>query len=91
MVKTMVRQAVRLQPVEVNSGADIHLQPVEDPTQHHMAAALQTTCHKTEPFWIWFEQEQQLLQLQLPPLTAPIEHEIAAKHGRLENMEQHLQ
>jgi len=26
-----VRQAVPLQPMEVNSGADIHLQPVEDP------------------------------------------------------------
>lgn len=34
---------------------------------YQMAAALQTTCHKTEPFWLWFEQEQQLLQLQLPP------------------------
>ncbi|GAB0204530.1 acid sphingomyelinase-like phosphodiesterase 3b [Grus japonensis] len=32
MVKTMVRQAVPLQPMEVHSGADIHLQPVEDPT-----------------------------------------------------------
>ena len=30
--KTMVRQAVHLQPREVHSGADIHLQPVEDPT-----------------------------------------------------------
>ncbi|GAB0184414.1 AN1-type zinc finger protein 5-like [Grus japonensis] len=30
MEKTMVRQAVSLQPMEVNSGADIHLQPVED-------------------------------------------------------------
>ncbi|CAM9154447.1 unnamed protein product, partial [Bubo scandiacus] len=28
----MVRQAVPLQPMEVNSEADIHLQPVEDPT-----------------------------------------------------------
>jgi len=31
-VKTMVRQAVPLQPMEVHSGADIHLQPGEDPT-----------------------------------------------------------
>ncbi|KAK4832278.1 hypothetical protein QYF61_021677 [Mycteria americana] len=31
VVKTMVRQAVPLQPMEVHSGADIHLQPVEDP------------------------------------------------------------
>jgi len=32
MEKTMVRQAVPLQPVEVHGGADLHLQPVEDPT-----------------------------------------------------------
>jgi len=31
--KTMVRQAVPLQPVEAHSGADINLQPVDDPTQ----------------------------------------------------------
>ncbi|GAB0210172.1 hypothetical protein GRJ2_003483000 [Grus japonensis] len=30
--KTIVRQAVPLQPMEVNGGADIHLQPLEDPT-----------------------------------------------------------
>ena len=31
-VKTMVRQAVPLQPREVHGGADLHLQPGEDPT-----------------------------------------------------------
>jgi len=31
MMNTMVRQAVPLQPMEVHGGADIHLQPVEDP------------------------------------------------------------
>ncbi|GAB0180645.1 tRNA:m(4)X modification enzyme TRM13 [Grus japonensis] len=31
MEKTMVRQAVPLQPMEIHGGADIHLQPVEDP------------------------------------------------------------
>ena len=31
VVKTLVRQAVPLQPTEVNGGADTHLQPVEDP------------------------------------------------------------
>ncbi|CAM9633033.1 unnamed protein product, partial [Bubo scandiacus] len=31
VVKTMVRQAVSLQTMEVNGGADINLQPVEDP------------------------------------------------------------
>ncbi|KAJ7396462.1 protein pxr1-like [Pitangus sulphuratus] len=30
MLKTMVRQAVPLQPMEVHRGAEIHLQPVED-------------------------------------------------------------
>ena len=30
--KTMVRQAVPRQPMDVHGGADIHLQPVEDPT-----------------------------------------------------------
>jgi len=28
-MKTMMRQAVPLQPMEVNGGADIHLQPME--------------------------------------------------------------
>ncbi|GAB0181539.1 hypothetical protein GRJ2_000619200 [Grus japonensis] len=32
MEKTMMRQAVPLQPMEEDGGADIHLQPVEDPT-----------------------------------------------------------
>ena len=32
VVKTMVRQAIPLQPMEVHGGADIHLQPMEDPT-----------------------------------------------------------
>ncbi|PKU39468.1 protein pxr1-like [Limosa lapponica baueri] len=32
VVKTMVRQAVPLQPMEGNGGTDIHLQPMEDPT-----------------------------------------------------------
>ncbi|KAK4810707.1 hypothetical protein QYF61_007681 [Mycteria americana] len=32
VVKTMVRQVVLLQPMEVHGGADIHLQPLEDPT-----------------------------------------------------------
>ncbi|KAK4809957.1 hypothetical protein QYF61_002914 [Mycteria americana] len=38
VVKTMVRQAVPLQPMEVHSGADIHLQPVEDPTLEQVDA-----------------------------------------------------
>ena len=32
VVKTMARQPVPLQPMEVNGGADIHLQPMKDPT-----------------------------------------------------------
>ncbi|KAK4825506.1 LOW QUALITY PROTEIN: hypothetical protein QYF61_000019 [Mycteria americana] len=38
VVKTMVRQAVPLQPMEVNGGADILLQPVEDPTAEQVDA-----------------------------------------------------
>ncbi|GAB0184861.1 hypothetical protein GRJ2_000951400 [Grus japonensis] len=34
--KTMVRQAVPLQPMEVHGGADIHLQPVENPCQSRL-------------------------------------------------------
>jgi len=30
--KTLVRQAVPLQPMEVHAGADLHLQPVKEPT-----------------------------------------------------------
>ncbi|GAB0184528.1 AN1-type zinc finger protein 5-like [Grus japonensis] len=38
MEKTMVRQAVPLQPMEDDSGADIHLQPVEDPMSEQVDA-----------------------------------------------------
>ncbi|KAK4816070.1 hypothetical protein QYF61_011294, partial [Mycteria americana] len=38
VVKTMVRQAVPLQPMEVHGGADIHMQPVEDPMLEQIAA-----------------------------------------------------
>ncbi|GAB0182501.1 hypothetical protein GRJ2_000715400 [Grus japonensis] len=34
----MVRQAVPLQPMEVHGGADIHLQPVEDPMPEQVDA-----------------------------------------------------
>ncbi|GAB0205881.1 acid sphingomyelinase-like phosphodiesterase 3b [Grus japonensis] len=36
--KTMVRQAVPLQPMEGHGGADIHLQLVEDPTPEQVEA-----------------------------------------------------
>jgi len=38
MEKTTVRQAVPLQPTEVHCGADIHLQPREDPTLEQVDA-----------------------------------------------------
>ncbi|GAB0207658.1 AN1-type zinc finger protein 5-like [Grus japonensis] len=38
MVKTMVKQADPLQPMEVDGGADIHMQPVEDPTPEQVDA-----------------------------------------------------
>ncbi|GAB0177162.1 epimerase family protein SDR39U1 [Grus japonensis] len=36
--KTMVRQAVPLQTMEVHGGADIHLRPVENPTPEQVEA-----------------------------------------------------
>ncbi|PKU44784.1 hypothetical protein llap_4925 [Limosa lapponica baueri] len=38
VVKIMVMQAVPLQPMEVNNGADIHLKIVEDPTPEQVDA-----------------------------------------------------
>ena len=38
LVKTMVRQAVPLQPREVSGGADTHLHPMEDPTPEQVGA-----------------------------------------------------
>jgi len=36
VMKTMVRQAVPLHPMEVHGRADIYLQPIEDPTMEKM-------------------------------------------------------
>ncbi|PKU41186.1 hypothetical protein llap_8507 [Limosa lapponica baueri] len=38
VVKTIVRQVVPLQPMEICGGSDIHLQPVEDPTLEPVGA-----------------------------------------------------
>ena len=38
MVKTLVRQAVPLQSREVHGGADLHLQPGEDPTPEQVGS-----------------------------------------------------
>ncbi|GAB0209030.1 AN1-type zinc finger protein 5-like [Grus japonensis] len=38
VVKTMVKQAVPLQPMEDDGGADIHLHPVEDPMMEQVDA-----------------------------------------------------
>ncbi|GAB0190832.1 zinc finger and BTB domain-containing protein 5 [Grus japonensis] len=38
MEKTTVRQAVPLQSMEVDGGADIHLQPMEDPIPEQVEA-----------------------------------------------------
>lgn len=37
VVKTTVKQTVLLQPMEIHGGADIHLQPMEDPMLEQMA------------------------------------------------------
>ena len=38
VVKTMVKQAVPLQPMKVDGGADTHLQPMEDPKPEQVNA-----------------------------------------------------
>ncbi|KAK4829029.1 hypothetical protein QYF61_001804 [Mycteria americana] len=51
VVKTMVRQAVPLQPMDLHSGADIHLQPVEDPMPEKVDAS-EADCDPMEsPCW----------------------------------------
>ena len=47
VVKTMVKQVVPLQPVEVHGGAHIHLQPAEDPTPEQVDA-LEGGCDPVE-------------------------------------------
>jgi len=45
MEKTMVRQAVPMQPMGVRGGADIYLQAVEDPTPEQMGAQRRLSPH----------------------------------------------
>ena len=47
VVKTMVKQVVPLQPVEVHGGAHIHLQLAEDPTPEQVDA-LEGGCDPVE-------------------------------------------
>ena len=47
VVKTMVKQVVPLQPVEVHGGEHIHLQPAEDPTPEQVDA-LEGGCDPVE-------------------------------------------
>ena len=51
LMKTMVRQAVTLQPTEVNSGADMHLQPMEDPTPEQVNAPKEGCDPMGSPCW----------------------------------------
>ncbi|GAB0202867.1 hypothetical protein GRJ2_002752300 [Grus japonensis] len=49
--KTMVRQAVPLQPMEDDGGADIHLQPMEDPTLEQVEAPEEGCDPVGSPCW----------------------------------------
>ncbi|GAB0176467.1 AN1-type zinc finger protein 5-like [Grus japonensis] len=51
MEKAMVRQVVSLQPMEVNGGADIHLQPLEDPTPEQVDAPKGGCDPMESPHW----------------------------------------
>lgn len=53
-VKTTVKQAVPLKPTEVWGRADIHLQPVEEPTLENVGARSRLTPWEVHPeagFW----------------------------------------
>ncbi|KAK4806178.1 hypothetical protein QYF61_001101 [Mycteria americana] len=70
VVKTMVRQAVPLQPMEEHGGADIHLQPVEDPMPEQIAhiqdslAPIHELIHQLE--------SQGVISKTRSPLNSPI-------------------
>ncbi|GAB0207745.1 AN1-type zinc finger protein 5-like [Grus japonensis] len=51
MEKTMERQAVPLQPMEDDGGADIHLQPVEDPTPEQVDVPRGSCDSMERPHW----------------------------------------
>ncbi|OPJ73508.1 hypothetical protein AV530_005844 [Patagioenas fasciata monilis] len=51
MVQTMVRQAVPLQHMEIHGGAEIHLQPVEDPTPEQEDALEEVCDPMGSPCW----------------------------------------
>jgi len=51
MMKTMLRQAVPLQPMEVHSGSDIYLQPMEDPTPEQVDASKEGCDPMESPHW----------------------------------------
>ncbi|GAB0183355.1 AN1-type zinc finger protein 5-like [Grus japonensis] len=55
MEKTMVRQAVLLQSMEgLNGGADIHLQPLEDPAPEQLEAPERSCDSMGSPRWSRF-------------------------------------
>jgi len=49
--KTMVRQTVPLQPMEVHGGADIHLQPVKDPNPEQLDGPTKGCNPVERPHW----------------------------------------
>ncbi|GAB0207835.1 adenomatous polyposis coli protein-like [Grus japonensis] len=71
VVKTMVKQVVPLQPMEVNGGADIYLQPMEDPTPEQVDAP-ERGCDPMEV---------------LKQLQGNIEDETMASSGQIDLME----
>ncbi|KAM9590860.1 uncharacterized protein ACIBXB_005909 [Morphnus guianensis] len=94
MVKTVVRQAVPLQPMEVHSGADIHLQPVEDPTLEQVDVP-EGGCDAMEiPHWSRFLAGPvtpwigPTLELSIPEGLHPVERTHAgAVRGELQPVE----
>jgi len=50
-MKTMLRQAVPLQSMEVHAGADLHLQPIKDPTPKQMGVPKGDCDPMESPHW----------------------------------------
>ncbi|PKU39611.1 hypothetical protein llap_10086 [Limosa lapponica baueri] len=68
MVKTMVRQAGPLQPMEINSGKDIHLQPMEDPTPEQVDTPEGGCVSMEIPCWSRLVAEPVVLWKEVPIL-----------------------
>ncbi|PKU33551.1 hypothetical protein llap_16145 [Limosa lapponica baueri] len=83
MVKTMVRQAAPLQPMEIKSEVEIHLQPTEDPARDQVDVSKGGCDPEESPCWsrllagpvtLWREEMmlEQVWDQNLLPCVGPV-------------------